>query len=191
MHLFIESLATAKDSLTGNPFSGVAKYETVKDSLDREINFDTTFSQYPFTLITYKQAFHSMARTITQPSLVAIKGTNYVEINASDARSLGIETGDTVNVTSPSGGSAIGTALLTEGIVPGVVAIAHSYGHWEMSSKSHTLDANDTDYDPRRRVGIAANPLMQLDPFLEDVCLQDKVGGSSSFFDSRINIEKA
>jgi anaerobic selenocysteine-containing dehydrogenase len=191
MHLYVESLATAKDSMTGNPYTGLAKFEPVKDSLDREIDFNSQFSGYPYTLITYKQAFHSMARTITQPTLVAITGTNYVEMNASDAAKLGIQTGDMVRVTSPTGSSAIGPAKTTEGLVPGVVAIAHSYGHWEMSSRAQKVGSEKLSYDSGRAVGIAANPLMQLDPFLGDVCMQDKVGGSSSFYDSRIKIEKA
>jgi hypothetical protein len=60
-----------------------------------------------------------------------------------------------------------------------------------MSSRAQKVGSEKPSYDSGRAVGIAANPLMQLDPFMGDVCMQDKVGGSSSFYDSRIKIEKA
>lgn len=82
-----------------------------------------------------------MAQTINNPWLVSILPENFVEINAADAQSRGISTGDTVSVASVSlPGGATGKAYVTQTIRPGTVAIAHSFGHWEMSSQSFAVD---------------------------------------------------
>ena len=65
-------------------------------------------------------------------------------MNSSDAAALGIRTGDEVLVTSASHTEgSVGRAYLTETIRPGVVAIAHSFGHWQMSSKAHKVNGVD------------------------------------------------
>jgi anaerobic selenocysteine-containing dehydrogenase len=189
IYFFSETLGSAKDSMTGNPFDGFAKYEPVADLLDNLV--DVTDAAYPLTLLTYKQAWHSMARTICNPWLVAIQSENFVEINSVDAQSRGIQTGDQVKVTSASlPNGAVGLALVTETVRPGVIAIAHSFGHWQMSSKSYKVNGVDSSTEPTRANGIAANPIMRADPQMPNVTLQDKIGGSSSFYDTRVQVAK-
>jgi len=48
--------------------------------------------------------------------------------------------------------------------------------------------------DPSRGAGLSPNPIMRLDQFKGKVLntsLQDKVGGSVSFYDSRVKLVKA
>jgi anaerobic selenocysteine-containing dehydrogenase len=113
-----------------------------------------------------------------------------VEINAGDAEKLGIKHGDRVRVHSISNPDGVqGRAFVTEAMRPGIVSIPHSLGHWEYGSKSFSLDDKPTG--SRRFVGrgCSANPVMLLDPYLKDVCLQDPIGGSSSFYDSYVAVE--
>jgi len=108
-----------------------------------------------------------------------------------DARTLGVETGDKVKVVSASNSEGIiGKAWVTEGIRPGVVAISHHYGHWELSSRPYMVDGVTQGYDPSRGAGVQATPIMRLDGFLGNVTLQSKIGCSASFYDTRVNIEK-
>jgi anaerobic selenocysteine-containing dehydrogenase len=137
-------------------------------------------------MITYKPAYHAQGRTICNPWLQLIKPSNFLEMNRQDALSMSLETGDMVRITNPDGVTAEGMVFLTEGIRPGVVAISHSYGHWEMGSKP----VNGGAFDPARGLGIAGSPLNMLDPKLKNVCLQDTIGASSSFYDTPVMVEK-
>lgn len=177
--------------MTGELNDGFAKYvPPALDALDNSVD-DLDGGSYPLLFSTYKQAWHSMARTICNPWLVSIMPENFVEINSVDATARGIQTGDRVQVTSASNTEgAVGRAFVTETIRPGVVSVAHSFGHWEMGSKSFDVDGTAGDADTTRAAGIAANPLMRADPQLPNVTLQDKIGGSSSFYDTRVQVAK-
>ncbi|RJP18914.1 MAG: molybdopterin oxidoreductase [Candidatus Abyssobacteria bacterium SURF_5] len=191
IRLFIESLATTKDSMTGEFFDGVPKYEPIKDVMGNELVDDV--AQYPFALVTYKPVNHTQSRTIVNPWLVQVlMPENYVEMNASDAGSLGIETGDMVKVSSISNSVGIkGKAKVTQGMRPGVAAISQSYGHWQLNSRpTVTIDGMLQDYDAGRGKGLQGNQVLRLDPVLGNVTLQDKIGGSASFYNSRVRIEK-
>ncbi len=189
LHFYVEDFGKAFDSMTGQRLSGTPIHEAIKTVLDRPILDDPDF---PLILVTYKPAWHAQARTIVNNHLLALMPENYVEISAQDASDRGIVTGDMVcvrSITNPR--TVTGRALVVEGMRPGVVAMAHSFGHWEMSSRSHAVNGLPTDFDSRRGNGIQANVVMENDPDLDNsVCLQDKIGGSASFYDSRIQVEK-
>ncbi len=147
---------------------------------------------FPLTLITYKPVFHTQSRTIVCPSLQNFMPENFVEMHSSDAQQRGLETGDLVKVTSASNPAGIvGRVRVTEAIRPGVVAIAASYGHWEMSSRAVTLDGAPRDFDPGRSLGMNACLLMRLDPVLGNAALVDPVGTSSSFYETSVEVTKA
>lgn len=186
--LFISSLAAKRDSQTGEYFDGFPKYERPMDLLGNVI--EDMDAGFPFQLITYKQAFHTQSRTALDPSLMMLQPENFLDMNASDGRSLGLENGDMVRITGPSGGMTEGRVKLTQGMKPGVVAVANSYGHWELSSRPYIVDGEAMPSDVTRGAGIHANTPMRLEPRLGDVCMQDKVGGSASFYDTRVRIEK-
>ena len=42
--------------------------------------------------------------------------------------------------------------------------------------------------DPRRQGGVHANAAMWIDPHLRNTCMLDKVGGSVSFYDTRVKL---
>ncbi|MDO8479177.1 MAG: molybdopterin-dependent oxidoreductase [Candidatus Rokubacteria bacterium] len=194
IHLYIEQLATTKDSMTGQYFDGLPHYEPPKFADDTPIA-GIDGADYPFHLITYKFAWQAQARTATIPWLTLIQPENYVEINASDGRRLGIGDGDAVRLssrTSPEG--VVGKAKLTEGLRPGVIAVSHHFGHWQLASRPYVVDGVRQSADPSRGTGLTVNPIMRLDQFkgrILNTSIQDKVGGSVSFSDSRVRLVKA
>ena len=189
LHLFVEPMASTRDSILGTYFEGTCHYEVPADIRGNAV--DVFDAAYPLRLVSYKHAWHSMSRTICVPWLVSVLPENFVEMNRVDAESRGIRTGDSVSVVSASlPGGAVGRAYVSETIRPGVIAIAHSFGHWEMSSRTHTVGGVEVGGDPARAVGIAANPIMRADPNQTNVALQDKVGGSASFFGTRVQVAK-
>jgi anaerobic selenocysteine-containing dehydrogenase len=134
---------------------------------------------------------HAQARTQALPWLTVWQPENFIEINAQDAATLGVETYDQVRVSSPSYTSGvIGRAKVTEALRPGVVAISHSFGHWQLGSRPWYEDSVIQSSDSTRSLGVQPNVLMQLDPYLGDVTLQDKIGCSASFYDTWVKIEK-
>lgn len=194
IHLYIEQLAVTKDSMTGGYFDGLPHYEPPKFADDTPIA-GVDAADYPFQLITYKFSWQAQARTASLPWLTLIQPENYVEINASDGRRLGVGDGDLVRLisrTSPDG--VAGKAKLTEGLRPGVIAVSHHFGHWQLASRPYMVDGVRQPADPSRGTGLTVNPIMRLDQFkgrVLNTSLQDKVGGSVSFYDSRVRLVKA
>lgn len=186
LNFYIDALAATKNPMTGIQFDGLPKYEPIRDAVGNIIND----SDYPFHLVTYKQAWHAMARTISLPWLLVLQPENFLEMNNEDGAFLGLKTGDMVRIISPTG-EVRGRVRLTPCMKRGIVAIAHSFGHWEQGSRPHYIDYSPTQYDSSRGAGIPANPIMRLDPHLGNVCLTDPIGGSASFYDTRIKVVKA
>ena len=51
-------------------------------------------------------------------------------------------------------------------------------------------DGVSAEHDSTRAAGIAANPIMRADPVKSNVSLQDKIGGSVSFSNTRVQVAK-
>ncbi|ODU25248.1 MAG: hypothetical protein ABS95_00540 [Verrucomicrobia bacterium SCN 57-15] len=189
LFFFAERLATTHDSMTGQYFDGLAKYEAIADVLGNSMESRDT--EFPLQLVTYKLGWHTQMHTIRYPWLVSIRPENFVELSTADAAARGIRTGDQVRLTSSSvPAGAVALARVTATVRPGVVAVSHHFGHWAMSSQPFRVNGNQMPHDPSRGAGIQPAPLMRTDPALPNVTLQDKIGGSASFYDTRVEVEK-
>ena len=78
-------------------------------------------------MTTYKTAVHTHSRTAHCKWLVEMKHDNPAWINTKTAQARGIKDGDRIKVKSDVGEFAT-TAYVTEGIIPGVIAVSHSLG---------------------------------------------------------------
>ncbi|GAB4297442.1 MAG: tetrathionate reductase subunit A [Myxococcota bacterium] len=194
IQLFINPIAQTKDSITGEYYNGTPRRTPV--AFHDGAPLDKEDADYPYRLITYKTVWHGQARTAVNPWLMLDIPANTVDISTADARSLGIYTGDEVRVMSPSNMTGIiGKARVTEGLRPGVVAISHHYGHWELSSKPFKVknaagEWESVSGDPSRGAGITMNPIARLDRYNRNTAIQEAIGGSVSFFDTRVRLEK-
>jgi anaerobic selenocysteine-containing dehydrogenase len=188
IRMFADPIARTRDSVTGEFYSGVPHYKSIAHS----DGTDVSDSDYPHRLITYKTVHHGQARTNVNPWLMLMVPENYVEINATDAQDLGVETGDPVKVRSFSNSQPIvGKALVTQRLKPGVAAISHHYGHWQQSSRPMEIDGVMSEYDPSRGAGIQPTQIMRTDNQYPNVSLQEPIGASCSFYDTWIKVEKA
>ena len=98
INLYQEKTAGCKDAFTGKSFFGPARYVPVADTLGNE---PTKLSDgYPLHLITQKDVRMTKARTITMPYLTDLMPENAVILHTSDAKTLGVKTGDKVRVVS-------------------------------------------------------------------------------------------
>ncbi|HEA67570.1 MAG TPA: DMSO reductase [Desulfobacterales bacterium] len=100
-------------------------------------------------LTTYKVPVQIHSRSANCKWLTEIYHDNPAVINTETAKQLGIKSGDKIKVKSEIG-EITTTANVTEGVVPGIVAISHHLGHWEYgryaSGKTAPL-AGDDDPD--------------------------------------------
>ena len=187
IRMFADPVARTQDSVTGEFYSGVPQYRPLAHSDGTEVSD----GDRPYRLITYKTVHHGQARTNVNPWLMLMIPENPVEISAQDAAALKVETGDRVEVSSASHRHGIvGRVKVTQGLMPGVVAISHHYGHWEQSSRSMEIDGETTDHDPSRGAGLQPTQIMRTDNRYPNVSLQEPVGGSCSFFDTWVKVHK-
>ena len=184
---FIDPIAKTKDSVTGDYYRGSPAYFPVAHSDGTPI-VDPGF---PLKMITYKTVHHGQSRTSINPWLMLSIPENPVEISAVDAEKLEIETGDRVRVSSASSTGGIeGKALVTQRLKPGVIAISHHYGHWEQQARAHVIDGEPAGHDPSRGAGLQPTQIMRTDKVYSNVSLQEPIGGSCSFYDTWIKVEK-
>ncbi len=201
MNIFVEPIATGKDSITGKPFSGVPHYEPIQNSTGTPVDD----KDYPLSVVTYKEVTGGQSRTIsnywTQGGM-GIVPMNYVHINPVDAISLGLMDGDTVKLssrTNPDGKLDLGNGhvepvqgqvKLTQTARPGSIQVSWSYGHWAYGARDVVIDGHTIKGDPRRNVGVCSNPVLLLDDGAKTTCLTDPIGGSASFYDTKVKLQK-
>ncbi|MFQ5794104.1 MAG: molybdopterin-dependent oxidoreductase [Candidatus Bipolaricaulia bacterium] len=91
--------------------------------------------EYDLTLISFHKIEHKQSRTANNVILNAMDPISYVRLHPETARAKGIRDGDEVWVESHNAVTGEtrrvkGRAKLTEGLMPGVMAIAHHHGNW-------------------------------------------------------------
>ena len=203
VNLYCEKTYDAKDSMTGEHFSGVARYlPPGTDALGVDTAAKDEADGYELSLITFRTITQTKSRTAGNYWLRAIEPTNHVVVNASDARRLGLRDGDKVRVasrTNPKGRwelgedrtvPMVGEVRVLEGLRPGVVGYNLGYGHWAYGASDVRIDGEIIPADKRRSTGIHANAAMRTDSHNPNTCLRDLVGGSAVFYDTRVRLTK-
>jgi anaerobic selenocysteine-containing dehydrogenase len=202
--MYCEKTYDSKNSMTGEHFSGVARYfEPGQDSLGNRVSADDEAEGYDLHLITNRTIVQTKSRTSGNYWLKAIEPTNYLVMNSQDARRLGLQAGDQIRVlskTNPEGvwdlgnGQQVpieGQVQIIEGLRPGVVTFSLGFGHWAYGSQDVIIDGQTIQGDDRRFGGIHANAVMRTDSHNPNTCLRDLTGGSAVFYDSKVKIVKA
>jgi anaerobic selenocysteine-containing dehydrogenase len=200
LNLYLEKYAKAKSPMTGKKLFGYPVYQPVMDVLGREIRDEQ--EGFELNLITYRMITQTKSRTVADYWLNAIQPTNEILLNSQDASRLGLSEGDRVKIVSKSNPDGvwdlkngtlkpmIGEVKVIEGIRPSVIAFSLGKGHWAYGSSDVRIDGKIVKGDARRATGIHANAAMRLDDFLKNTCLIDPVGGSVSFYDTRVRLVK-
>ena len=110
-------------------------------------------------------------------------------MNAGDAKKLGIRNGDRIRVETTTG-TQDGTALLREGVAPGVLSFIVGFGHKGYGAANGRIGNKVIKGDAERARGVNLNPIMKNDPDVAMMALMDPVGGSASFYDTRAKVIK-
>ncbi|MCL6642588.1 MAG: molybdopterin oxidoreductase, partial [Candidatus Bipolaricaulota bacterium] len=199
--ILIAGSASAKDSMTGKPYPGLAVYLPAPlDVLDRTLSDEK--DGYDLRLITYREISHTKSRTVSNYWLLALLPENFVLMNARDAAARGLKDGDRVKIVSASNPEGvwdlkngqkipmIGKVKVVHGLRPGVIAFSLGHGHWAYGAQDVVIDGRVIKGDKRRITGIHANAAMRVDPHLKNTCLVDKAGGSAVFYDTKVKVVK-
>ena len=200
INMYQEKTYKCKDAFTGKNFYGMGRYVPVADTLDR---VPTDLSKgYDLHLLTQRDIRMTKARTITHQYLTELMPENEVIVSTADARRLGLKTGQKVRVvsaTNPEGvwdlkngnkKPMVAKVKVTETIRPGIITFTLGHGMWATGADDMIIDGKPVKGDPRRAGGINANAAMWIDPHLKNTCMIDKVGGSVSFYDTKVKLVK-
>jgi anaerobic selenocysteine-containing dehydrogenase len=201
LNLYLEKNAKAKSAITGKKLPGIATYLPIADVTGKEIMDEK--DGFDLHMITFRDITQTKSRTIVNYWLSAIRPENFVVINSADASRLGFKDGDHVRFTSKSNPEGvwdlrngtkkpmIGKVKVVEGMRPGIIGFSLGHGHWAMGSSDVVVDGKKIKGDPRRATGVHANAAMRLDDYLKNTCLLDPVGGSVSFYDTKVKLVRA
>jgi len=199
MNLYCEDVALTRHSYSGKRFSGIAPVAPVM-AYDGTVVSD---EEYPLALITYKEITGGQSRTGGNYWLTNVMHENYVIINAKTAEELGLKDGQKVRVISASNAEGewdlkngqkipvIGKVKVVQGMRPGVVAASWHYGHWAYGANDVEINGETIKGDKRRRRGFCTNSVLRTDSKMNNVCLEDLIGGSSSFYDTKVKLVPA
>ncbi len=200
VHFFAEQVASAKNSISGEWFDGLPKYEPVTNAAGKVIEHP----DFPLNLITFKEIFGGHSRTASNYwSNYSLQPENFVLIHKHDAGIFGLMDGDIVRIVSATSNGVVdlgdsnqlrveGKIKTLEGIRPGTVAISWHYGHWNAYGASPMIEIDGKQITPdlRRAKGLCPNPVMEVDESIGKVGLTDPIGGSASFFNTKVKLEK-
>jgi anaerobic selenocysteine-containing dehydrogenase len=159
---------------------------------------------FPLRLVTQKDVTQTKSRTITNYWLTnAVRPENEILVHPRDAREAGLSTGDRariVSATNRRGRWDLGNGLsreiegkvkVTETIKPGVVSFTIGHGQWASGASDLVIDGVRVGGDGRRGGGFNANAAMWTDPHPGNTPVCDPVGGSISFYDTKVRLERA
>ncbi len=202
INIYQEKTAGTKNAFTGKPNPGYATYVPISTTIGRppkDFGFENGYSLH---LLTQRDITMTKSRTIVDYWLLSVIPENTVLINNVDAKKFGLKEGDKVKIVSETNKEGIwdlkngikkpmvGKVKLTETIMPGVITFILGYGHWATGASDFMIDGKLIKGDKRRETGIHANAAMWIDPYLKNTCMLDPVGGSVSFYDTKVNLIK-
>ena len=200
LNLYLEKFAKTKSAITGKKFPAIATYLPIADVQGNEINDEK--EGYDLHLITWRDITQTKSRTIVDPWLGAIRPENFMVVNTVDAKRLSLTDGALVKLVSKSNPTGVwdlkngtkkpmvGKVMISEGIKPGIIGFTLGHGNWANGASDIVIDQKKIKGDPRRATGIHGNAAMRLDDYLKNTCLLDPVGGSVSFYDTKVKLVK-
>lgn len=162
LQIWNEEVAKNHHAITGERYSGCPTYYPPRLSNGIDIHEFYPQKQWPLKLMSFKSHMISSSTGMI-PRLRMVKPTNLVAINPLDGQKWGINHGDKVRIITP-GGQVEAEISLLSGVMPGVLAIEHGYGHHELGARQHYLDERPLPVDKSIGNGINLNDLGFADP---------------------------
>ena len=188
--LYSEKLATCRNSFDGKQNEWGTPAWNPERFYDRKLLREVySNGDWPFKAANYKPRFRSASMLSNSKTMKDINLSNRVEMNAIDAKALGIKSGNNIKVIPATGGEFEGIALVREGIAKGTIAVAYGYGHWEYGSKAFTIKGTGEQVDKER--GQGCHLMNLVDPSIDGIFgFSEGVTGGASRNGGAYRIEK-
>lgn len=159
--LYNEALGTSTNALTGRRNGGTPGYLAPSFADGTPMRDVYKEKDWPFELVSFKSVLLTSYGAGSR--LSRLKSENPILVHDEDARTLGVKTGDRVRVTTP-GGQLVATVLTTRGIVRGVVAFEHGFGHRDLGARALEIDGKTVPALARAAGGVQLNDIGIADP---------------------------
>jgi tetrathionate reductase subunit A len=161
-HLYNEAVGTSRNALTGQRNPGVPGWVAPSFADGTPMRSIHTAEQWPYLVVSQKSVLLN-SYGVGLARLRDVAPSNAIAINVRDAAGLGIRTGDRVQIETP-GGQVTGVALVRHGVMPGVLAIPHGYGHRELGARAHRIGEGIVRSLEGADAGVCENDLGLRDP---------------------------
>jgi len=160
--LWSDMVGGSKNSITGKRFTGCASWQApafVDGTPMRKIYSE---AQWPLQVVSFKSALQN-SYSIGATRLTGIHANNPLLVHPADAAKAGLKSGDIATLSTP-GGAVKTTVIVHAGVMQGVVAIEHGFGHRELGARAHRIGKEQQPDKPALRAGINLNDLGLADP---------------------------
>lgn len=175
--LWNDNVGGARNSLTGKRFSGCATWQPPAFADGTPMRQVHREADWPLLAVSFKSALQNSYSIATR--ITSLHPDNPVLVHPQDAARLRLVTGDLARMQSPDG-EATCRVIVHEGVMRGVLAVEHGYGHRELGARAHRL--GDRRQPERRELGagVNINDLGLVDPTRgKEAIWVDAVSGSS------------
>ena len=177
-HLWNENIGSSKNSLSGKPLTGCAAWREASFADGTAMRHIFPAKQWPLLLVSYKSALQS-PHSIGVTRLLQLHPENPVLIHPDDASKLHLQTGDLAEIMTP-GRAVKARVTVHAGVMPGVAAFEHGYGHRELGARAHLIGAQRQPQNPKLGAGVNLNDIGIIDPTRQDRApWVDAVSGAS------------
>lgn len=162
LHIWNPQVAAYKHAITGERFSGCPTWYPARLSDGQALEAVYPSAEWPMQLMSFKSNVMSSSSTVVE-RLHHVKPTGLVAIHPQDGARFGLQHGDLARIQTPGGHVEAQVSLLS-GVMPGVIAMEHGYGHREMGARQHWLDGEPMAQRSQIAFGVNLNDLGFADP---------------------------
>lgn len=162
LQIYNENLGAAKNSITGKRFTGCATWTEPVFADGTPMRTLYPEKEWPLQLVSFKSALQN-SYSIAASRLRGIHPDNPVLMHPADAARFGLESGDAAVIRTP-GGSVRGRVIVHAGVLPGVLAIEHGFGHKELGARAHRIGETRQPEVAAIGAGVNLNDLGLEDP---------------------------
>lgn len=162
LQIWNAQVAAFRYAMTGERFSGCPTWYPARLSDGRALEEVFPQTTWPMKLMSFKSNLMSSSTTVVE-RLHHVKPMGLVAIHPDDGKRFGLQHGDKAKITTP-GGSVEARVSLLSGVMPGVIAMEHGYGHTEMGARQHWLDGEPLAHKSQIASGVNLNDLGFADP---------------------------
>lgn len=178
LNIYHEPLGTTRDSITGKRLSGVPTWTSAAFADGTPVRAKYPEREWPLLMMSFKSPLQS-AYSIGAARLRALRATNAVALHPTDATRFNLSDGDTAVLSTPAGHARVAVSV-RDGVMPGVLAVEHGFGHRELGARAHRIGAAIQPVAKGLDAGFNLNDLGLADPTRVGASVwMDPVAGTS------------